>query len=381
MAGFVVMRHSVVFKVLALALCFAVAEPILITEAHHAYAQSRERGSSGGGFFSKLFGGIFKPKQQTRERKIKQRSPSRTTKRRSTRPTQRAAPVAPQINEEPKNDDAKVLLVVGDDLAGGLADGLRAVYAKTPSIRVKKLVYPSTGLVQDKSPDWPEDVSKTLALEDVGLVVVSLGAKDDAGIRFGEQEVAFQSPEWMKQYRFRVASLVASIRNEQLPMIWVGLAPAEDYLKTANYSLINDLYMEQVEPSGGIFVDIWDAYLDENGVYTSHGPDINGKRTRLRSRDGVFFTWDGYRKMAFFVEREIARVFGSASAFIFEGVKDDPNFMVLTGRLTSPETKLISNSDEKQKPVPGTAQHKLTVSGADLPNVTGRVDENRWPIF
>lgn len=371
------MRYSAVFRVLAVALCFAVAEPIIVTEAHHAYAQSRD-GGSGGGFLSKFFG-LFKPKKETREKKIQRRSPRRTTKRRS-KPTQ-PQPVAPRIDEEPKNEDAKVLLVVGDDVARGLADGLRAVYAKTPSIRVEKLVYAKTGLVKDKKPDWPEDVTKTLSEQDVGLVVITLGAEDDKAFRFGDQTLPFQGPDWMKEYRFRVASLVASVRNEQLPMIWVGLPPAEDYQKTASFSFLNDLYMEQVEPSGGIFVDIWNAYLDETGVYTSHGPDINGKRKRLRDRDGVYFTWDGYRKMAFFVEREIARVFGSASAFIFEGVKDDPNFMVLTGRLTSPEKKLISNADEKPEPVPGTPQYKLTVSGADMPRVPGRVDEDRWPVF
>ncbi len=343
------------------------------------------------GFFGWLFGGGNKRIEQVRPSRQKSRrsSPSRGQSRNSGV----AAVKAPKITEKEKSKDAKILLVVGDDLAKGLADGLRAVYAETPSIKVKKLVYPQAGLVADKDPDWPEDVAEALKDEDVGLVVVALGARDNQNIKVIEQgvqdgqtvsyaaELQFQGEEWKKEYRFRTASLVAAVRNEQLPLIWVGLAPAEDYLTSANFSFLNDLFTEQVEPAGGIFVDIWTAFQNENGEYTANGPDITGKPARLRASDGVYFTWAGYRKVAYFVEREIARIFGSATAFIFEGVKDDPNFIVLTGRLTSPETKLIGPDDKGGKAAAGSALHKLTVSGEPLPDVSGRSDDTRWNGF
>lgn len=341
------------------------------------------------GFFGWLFGGGNKRMQQAKPSRQKSRrsSPSRS------RSNGVAAVKAPKITEKEKSKDAKILLVVGDDLAKGLADGLRAVYAGTPSIKVKKLVYPQTGLVADKNPDWPEDVTEALKDEDVGLVVVALGGRDNRNIKVVEQglqdgqpvsyaaELQFQGQEWTKEYRFRTASLVAAVRNEQLPLIWVGLAPAEDYLTSANFSYLNDLFTEQVEPAGGVFVDIWAAFQNEFGEYTAQGPDITGKPARLRASDGVYFTWAGYRKVAYFVEREIARIFGSATAFIFEGVKDDPNFIVLTGRLTSPETKLIGPDDKGGKAAAGSALHKLTVSGEPLPEVSGRSDDIRWNGF
>lgn len=343
------------------------------------------------GFFGWLFGGSNTRMKQVQPSKKKRRS-SRSRKSRSGS-SATAVAKAPKIVEKEKLKDAKVLLVVGDELGMGLADGLKSVYAETPSIRVKKLVYPKTGLVADKKPDWPEDVTRALKDDDVGLVVVALGARDNRNIVLKEQsnvdgqdttiveELQFQGDEWMKEYRYRTASMVAAVRNEQLPLIWVGLAPAKEYLTSANFSFLNDLFKEQVEPAGGVFVDIWAAFQNENGEFTRSGPDVTGKRRQLRSKDGVYFTWAGYRKVAYFVEREIARIFGSATAFIFEGVKDDPNFIVLTGRLTSPESKLIGPNDRGGTPGANSALFKLTVSGEALPEVAGRADDSRWTGF
>ncbi len=380
---------SFVFVAL-ISLCFVSVSVVPVEVAAQVRTNSTGAPKKGNkSFFGWLFGGGNK--------RIEQANPTRKKRRRSTTRKSRSAGVAavntPKIVEKEKSKDAKVLLVIGDDLAMGLADGLKAVYAETPSIKVKKLVYPQTGLVADKNPDWPEDVTAVLKSEDVGLVVVSLGARDNRNIKVVAQgvidgqpasyaeELQFQGEEWKKEYRFRTASLVAAVRNEQLPLIWVGLAPAEEYLTSANFSYLNDLFKEQVEPAGGIFVDIWAAFQSEEGEYTPHGPDITGKRRRLRAKDGVYFTWAGYRKVAYFVEREIARIFGSATAFIFEGVKDDPNFIVLTGRLTSPETKLIGPDDKGGKAAAGSDLFKLTVSGEVLPEVSGRADDTRWTGF
>lgn len=377
------------FKSLAIVfmLSFGAVSIISFTPEVQAQVRSNNRQApqaQNKSFFGWLFGGSKKRIEQVQPKKRK-----RSTRRRSAP----AVAAAPKITEQPKNEDAKVLLVVGDELAKGLADGLRAVYAETPSIRVKRLVYPGAGLTASKEPDWPEDVTRALNKDDVGLVVVFLGAKDTGRISIKQtavvdgvsneslEELDFQSDDWVKEYRYRTASLVAAVRNEQLPLIWVGLAPAEEYLISANFSYLNDLFIEQVEPAGGIFVDVWEAFQDENGEYTAFGPDITGKRRQLRDKLGIYYTWAGYRKVAYFVEREIARIFGSATAFIFEGVKDDPNFIVLTGRLTSPETKLIGPDDAGGKAGAGSALYKLTVSGETLPDVSGRADDARWSGF
>lgn len=390
------MQRSFLSLALAVLISISFAGTLVLSSDVAAQVRTNSTGASNKSnksFFGWLFGGSQKRMEQVKPSKRKSRKKSSRSRRKKRSRDGSAVAAAPKITEKEKSKDAKVLLVIGDELAMGLADGLKSVYADTPSIRIKKLVYPNTGLVADKKPDWPEDVARALKNDDVGLVVVSLGARDNRNIVVSEQslvdgqsmtnseELQFQGNDWKKEYRFRTASMVAAVRNEQLPLIWVGLAPAEEYLMSANFSFLNDLFQEQVEPAGGVFVDVWTAFQDENGAYTTHGPDVTGKRRRLRAKDGVYFTWAGYRKVAYFVEREIARIFGSATAFIFEGVKDDPNFIVLTGRLTSPETKLIGPDDKGGSAGAGSDLFKLTVSGEMLPEVSGRVDDTRWTGF
>src|SRR5262249_25784693 len=48
-------------------------------------------------------------------------------------------------------------------------------------------------------------------------------------------------------------------------------------------------------------------FADEAGNYTPYGPDIAGQQRLVREPDGVLFTAAGYRKLAYFVEREVKR--------------------------------------------------------------------------
>ncbi|WP_068086973.1 GDSL-type esterase/lipase family protein [Polycladidibacter stylochi] len=337
-------------------------------------AQAQVRSSTNkkkGSYFS--FFGFFdqEPVQKTKKKKSRRKNYYKSKRKRRSRAV---APVIsekiPKLDELPKEENARVLLVVGDDIAAGIAQGLQHNYAETPSIRIVRLVYPNSGLVKRKVPDWPEDVQSLLKSEDVRLVVVAIGTQDNQSMSVGSVALPFKSDDWQKEYRYRIASLVAAVREEQLPLLWVGMAPPEDDFRRQDYQKLNELFREMVEPSGGVFVDIWKVFQDDNGLYLAFGPDVSGKQKRLRTKDGVFFTFSGYRKIAYYVEREIARIFGSSTAFVFEGVKDDPNFIVLTGRLTSPELKLVAGkaiSDDNNSPVAVNTNWQLK-------DVNGRAD-------
>jgi hypothetical protein len=71
---------------------------------------------------------------------------------------------------------------------------------------------------------------------------------------------------------------------------------------------LNDIYRTRAEKAGINYVDIWDGFVDENGVYNNYGPDFEGQTRRLRAADGLQFTRAGARKLAHYVEREIRRV-------------------------------------------------------------------------
>lgn len=289
---------------------------------------------------------------------------------------QRTEPVRPVIVEVPKEQDARTVLVMGDALAGELAEGLVATYAETPSVRVDKLVIKQAGLAGDGDDELADRLRAIVQGREIAVVVVLIGSLDRRDIETANGIAAFRTAAWDALYARRVDKLLRAARDRRTPMVWIGLPPPKGQAKRADFGHINDVAKASIDAANSIYTDIWDVFLDENGGFTSFGPDVAGKRRRLRSADGVGFTWPGKQKVAFFAEKEIARILGSSGAFAFDGVEDDPNFIVLTGRTTAPETDL-AGGNEGNAPVVDTPQYQLIVQGVPLSGPAGRVDDFR----
>ncbi|MXN65306.1 DUF459 domain-containing protein [Stappia sp. GBMRC 2046] len=313
---------------------------------------------------------------------VRERRPRRQLRQDQTQSSQqqqqrRREPAKPKIVEEPKDEDARIVLVVGDNMADGLSEGLVAAYAETPSIKVEKLIFKDKGLVNQPEPDYQTRIQQILQGRDIAIVVMFVGTDDVRDIASGAGKLEFRGEAWEEAYKRRVDKLVKTVSFYQTPLVWVGLPPTKVTATRTSFAYLNGLSKARAEASGAIFVDIWDVFLSEDGKYTSYGPDVEGQKRRLRDGAGFGFTWSGYRKVAFFCEREISRVIGSSGAFAFDGVEDDPNFIVLTGRTTSPENELAGGDGGLPEPVAETVQHRLIVKGEALPPVIGRVDDFR----
>jgi len=313
------------------------------------------------------FFGIFKGKKEPKKTK-------RKTNRRRSAPAVRAAP---QVVELPKDPNAGVILVVGDQMADGVADGLRRVLAEQPAVRVDRLIHKSKGLAGIEVPDWSTEILSRIRGADVEAVVVMLGRYDRREPMPGDPPIPFLEPGWDTAYLKKVQSIVATVRRERLPIVWVSLPPTGARKRNADFLALNDIYRQAAEDRRTRFVDIWDIFLSENGNYTSFGPDVDGQRRRLRSQDKIGFNWSGNQKVAFFVERELLRLLGGYGGLAFEGVEDDPNFIVLTGRTTSPEAELLGGDARTEDPDADSATYGFLVRGEALPRVEGRVDNTR----
>lgn len=79
------------------------------------------------------------------------------------------------------------------------------------------------------------------------------------------------------------------------------------------------------------YVDIWDIFLVEDGFYFFFGFNVDGKNVWFWMNDWIGLIWVGYRKVVFFVECELFWLFGGYGGFVFEGIEDDLNFIVLIG--------------------------------------------------
>lgn len=258
--------------------------------------------------------------------------------------------------------------VVGDSMADWLAYGLEEIYAEQPQIGIVRNIRLSSGLIhydpRNDTLQWSQAIKDVLATERPRAIVVMLGLNDrtalraplpthdgkepaqpsqpgkdgkpaqsapqaaDKGDKPGEQPAAaasvqqpvpgasydFRTDEWAKLYAKRIDDMIAALKSQGVPVLWVGLPALRGPRATADMSYLDDLYHAAADKAGIIYVDIWDGFVDENGRYTVEGPDFEGQTRRLRTGDGVHFTKFGALKLAHLVDQELGRILANPAA-------------------------------------------------------------------
>lgn len=238
---------------------------------------------------------------------------SRSLRTRPSPSARRSSP-APATPLAPKADEAKVVLVIGDFLGNGLAEGLEQVYAGNPMIRVVSRSNGSSGFVRDDFYDWPKRAPEIIAQEKPAALVVMLGANDRQQMTLNGAREDVLSDKWKKAYQDRADALAAAIAASKIPVIWVGVPPFRPAAMLRDMLVLNDFYRTAAEGMNAEFVDIWDGFVDEGGAYVQTGPDMNGQPVRLRAEDGINLTAAGKRKVAFYVEKPLAKILGDIGA-------------------------------------------------------------------
>lgn len=284
-------------------LCVALAAPAsLALVAGPAQAQQQQRR---GGLLEFLFG-RREPEQPA---PVKKRPAPRRTPAASGAP---AAAPAPQAVE--KLDNARVVLVVGDFMAGGLAEGLHDAFAQSPGVRVEGRANGSSGFVRNDFYDWPGVIAGLIEETKPAVVVVMLGANDRQQLVVDGDRERVRSEAWTAEYTARAGRFAAIVKQARLPLLWVGTPSFKPSGMNADMLAFNDIYRAAAEAVGGEFIDIWEGFVDDNGAFTTLGPDMNGQRVRLRGSDGINLTAAGKRKVAFYLERPLNKLLGNAMA-------------------------------------------------------------------
>lgn len=331
------MSMTTTFRIVRLSLAVAVAASVVVTAIPAGAQERRERKT-----ILELLFGTPKRKEVVREPEIKK---PRTANRKKKQTTTVATKPEPAAIE--KLPDAKVVLVVGDFIAGSLGEGLIAAFEATPGIVVERRTNGSSGIVREDYYNWPTSLPTLITETKPALIVVSMGANDRQQMTVGGEKEKFRSEAWTKEYEARVGRLATLARNGGKPMMWIGMPAFQSSAMTADMTTLNNIYRAGVEKAGGEFVDIWDGFVDENGKFVISGSDINGQQVRLRGSDGINFTKAGKRKLAFYVEKEIRRVLGDAAAD-GPGLQGDLKDLVVTAPAEDTEitkTQPISLAD------------------------------------
>ncbi|MDX8511859.1 SGNH/GDSL hydrolase family protein [Mesorhizobium captivum] len=359
------------------------------SSAFHSPAFAQEEESRGWSLRDLLF-----PRRSERIEPPVEIQKARPKPKKKPKPRPPAEPETPIVEKAP---DARVVLVVGDFLAGGLAEGLDDAFADNPAVRIVVRSNGSSGFVRDDFYNWPVEIKSLIETEKPSVVVVMLGSNDRQQMRVGDVREQPRSETWTKEYERRADALGKAIQNTKVPFLWVGMPAFRVAKMTSDMLAFNDIYHSAAQAHGGEFVDVWDGFVDENGAFVTSGPDINGQPVRLRSDDGINVTKAGKRKLAFYTEKPLAKILGLAAPGSVTTVSapagapveaskpaaapvivDRTPPMLLSDPALDGGTELLGAAPPV-KADPNLPGEKLTVEGKAPAASPGRADDFSWP--
>src|SRR6266536_2161520 len=235
---------------------------------------------------------------------------------RQPREREPASITTPPPPHKPDVAPAKTGIVIGDSMAEWLAYGLEQAYAESADIGAVRKVRQSTGLIDQCKGEVRKWVEQSLANEKPVFVAIMIGMNDrhsmqacgSPGKSDGVKSATypFRSKEWAEAYGTEVHEAISLLKSKGVPVFWVGLPPAKN-IRDVDMGFLNDVFRERAEKDGIGYIDVWDAFVDEEGDFSMRGPDVNGQTRLLRAADGLNFTKQGARKLALYLEREISR--------------------------------------------------------------------------
>nr|WP_321456257.1 hypothetical protein [uncultured Cohaesibacter sp.] len=226
------------------------------------------------------------------------------------------APTAPVIKTVPKDPDAFIIAVFGDEFSQDIAWGLKDAFAKTPDVKIEIYSKPNSGIVYHAQNNPLGDAKAFLKAHPFNFAVVMVGLNDrremperkDAEGNVVTPAYEFRTDGWARAYQREIDRVRLAFAEQDKPIFWVGLPPVGNEKLADDMRYLNDLVSSRLTERDEEFIDIWDAFSDEEGNFSFRGPDLTGQDVRLRLKNAIRFTSEGRRKLAFYVEKLVVRV-------------------------------------------------------------------------
>jgi hypothetical protein len=284
-------------------------KPVLPATAGLPLVQVQE-----GGFLKRLFRGR---REKRKPQQTKPRATRPQVRRSNPRPPAQIVQSAPEIKQVEKNPDARRILVLGDFFGASLALGLAESFAQDRTVAIDSSTNGTSGFVRYDTFNWDAHLRTVLSDPELGgkadLIVVMMGGNDRQFFR-SPQRISLDTREWQAQYEKNVDAFADQLAATNLPVIWVGMPPVRGPKTSAHLANLTNIYKSEAESIGARYVDIWDAFANEAGVYDDNGPDINGQQAQLRRSDGFGLSTAGREKLTFFVKRQVDRYLSGSGA-------------------------------------------------------------------
>ncbi|MEM8796587.1 MAG: DUF459 domain-containing protein [Pseudomonadota bacterium] len=199
------------------------------------------------------------------------------------------------------------IVVLGDSLGVGAWQGLyqNLKGSEDPNFEVIQEARVNTGIVRSDRFNWPKQVLRLARKGGFEIAVLMFGGNDMQSIRLKGKRHHYQTEGWVEHYTKRIDDMVLALKSEDVAVYWMGLPIVKRDKLREDYEYINQLARERMEHHGVRYVDTWTVSADDNGTYSQFGRDEGGRKVKLRARDGVHFTPEGYRRFTAPVEAQI----------------------------------------------------------------------------
>ncbi|MBS0242201.1 MAG: DUF459 domain-containing protein [Proteobacteria bacterium] len=197
--------------------------------------------------------------------------------------------------------------VWGDQMADGLLDGLTELMTDEPKFQLDKKLRSISGLTRIDIDQELRNLEAGVTASKPHIVVLMLGAADRSPLRRNNRRVNVGSDDWKQEYALRLDAIMRALRKRSIGVFWVGLPVMRRQEVNDDAEMINELVRSRSLANGVRFVDIFASFAEADKSFTAQGADLTGKMRLLRDSDGVYFTAAGYKKLAYFVERELKR--------------------------------------------------------------------------
>jgi len=92
----------------------------------------------------------------------------------------------------------------------------------------------------------------------------------------------FREDRWVELYSKKIEEMIAAVKSKGVPVIWVGLPAISGSKGTSDMLFLDSIYREVAGRTGITYVDVWDGFVDEHGLFQQKGPDFEGQIRQLR---------------------------------------------------------------------------------------------------
>jgi uncharacterized protein len=213
--------------------------------------------------------------------------------------TTTTAPPPPPKVRQPSAAEPLRVWVGGDSMAQVFGESLLRMAEERGDIEAEHDYTISSGLTRPDFFDWPAHLVNDVLPDHPEVVVIIFGANDAQPLNIDGVVRESSEPEWLAEYRRRVASTMDLLGGEGRFVVWIGQPIMRSSSFSERIARLNAIYREEAAQRPWIhFLDTWPLFADAGGGYSDYLPGPDGEQQLMRQQDGIHLSREGGDRLA-----------------------------------------------------------------------------------